>query len=408
MGKAKTSRKGKKAWRRNIPTNDLEELVERSGREERSGGALLGSVSNDSLFFVDKSGDESVRRKIDRHRGKVLHCDSVLQRSSLVPALPASNKRKLKDRDLAKRPQKRNKVPRSEAGKDAAKQNGPFDLWEEDEAIKSKWAKHLARFGNTALPNTPAVEIDAPGCSFNPTYEDHQEALGAAVAQEMQQVYKKELEPEPIPLQVPGSVIDEEDMYFIEADQDDNDGDTIQEDEDAVSRAIKVKKLTRTDLNKKARKKEMLKQEAMRKEQAKLMEEINRLPEIKEAIQVEDEEKKKIWTRRMVSKKERQANCPPRLGKHKFKPDSVKVLLSEEVTGSLRKLKGCYSLLRERYKSLQRRGLVEPRVPVKKKVAKMWVNYESGTKGAKERETHASMVAEREARKHALAVLPVK
>lgn len=39
-----------------------------------------------------------------------------------------------------------------------------------------------------------------------------QDALGLAVAQEMQKVYKRELEPLPIPLTVPGVPIDEEDV----------------------------------------------------------------------------------------------------------------------------------------------------------------------------------------------------
>lgn len=38
------------------------------------------------------------------------------------------------------------------------------------------------------------------------------------------------------------------------------------------------------------------------------------------------------------------------------------VLLSEEISGSLRQLKGTALLALERYKSLQKRGIIEPRV----------------------------------------------
>jgi hypothetical protein len=41
-----------------------------------------------------------------------------------------------------------------------------------------------------------------------------QEALGVAVAQEMEKVYKKELEPEPVPRIVAGFPVDEEDVSF--------------------------------------------------------------------------------------------------------------------------------------------------------------------------------------------------
>jgi len=81
-----------------------------------------------------------------------------------------------------------------------------------------------------------AVEVEPPGCSFNPPFEAHQDSLAQAVADEMQKVYRKELAPQPVPLVVPGEVIDEEDKIFLDADGGDesdlevdlgNDGDGI-------------------------------------------------------------------------------------------------------------------------------------------------------------------------------------
>ncbi|KAK3170401.1 hypothetical protein Dsin_000106 [Dipteronia sinensis] len=65
----------------------------------------------------------------------------------------------------------------------------------------------------------PAVEVEAPECSFNPAYESHQESLAQAVAEEMQKVYQNELGPDSIPFVVPGHAIDDKDvsrvlMYF--------------------------------------------------------------------------------------------------------------------------------------------------------------------------------------------------
>ncbi|KAJ7297219.1 hypothetical protein O6H91_Y072500 [Diphasiastrum complanatum] len=93
---------------------------------------------------------------------------------------------------------------------------------------------------------------------------------------------------------------------------------------------------------------------------------------------------------------------------NRFKPEPVQVLLSEEVTGSLRQLKGCYTLAKDRFKSLQQRGILEPRLPSRKKARKSWVEYEPGTKGQKEREMHEATLAERALRKQALAVLPLE
>jgi nucleolar protein 53 len=55
MGKAsKGSRKGKKAWRSNIKTDDVEEFFEQQTRDAHSGAAAIPSLPSDSLFFVDK------------------------------------------------------------------------------------------------------------------------------------------------------------------------------------------------------------------------------------------------------------------------------------------------------------------------------------------------------------------
>lgn len=55
MGKkAKGSRKGKKAWRANISTEEIEDFFEKSTKDALSGGSLQ-ALSSDSLFYEDKS-----------------------------------------------------------------------------------------------------------------------------------------------------------------------------------------------------------------------------------------------------------------------------------------------------------------------------------------------------------------
>lgn len=53
MGKAKTSRKGKKAWRKNIDSGEHDALVEKTAKEARIGGPL-DQLPDAALFFVDK------------------------------------------------------------------------------------------------------------------------------------------------------------------------------------------------------------------------------------------------------------------------------------------------------------------------------------------------------------------
>uniref|UniRef100_A0A2N9GE47 Ribosome biogenesis protein NOP53 n=1 Tax=Fagus sylvatica TaxID=28930 RepID=A0A2N9GE47_FAGSY len=357
MGKkAKTSRKGKKAWRANISTKDIEDFYEKSTKDALSGGSLSSAPSH-SLFFVDKSTDLSVKRKIEKHREKVLRCDSVLQKNPFVKAVPSSTQKKSK--------RKHKEVPKANDATQVATKNesttasAMVGLWAEKGEDNSKPKKKLK-------PSViPAVEVEPPGCSFNPSVESHQDVLAHAVAEEMQKVYQNELGPKPVPLTVPGEVIDEEDMYFIEADggsDDDNETNLENENEGIVQEksSSKTKRVTRVELNKRARRKEQLKKEAEARKMEEVSKEIDSIPDIIQEIAKEDEEKQKRHLRRVVAKQERLKSCPPRLGKYKFEPAPVQVLLSEEITGSLRKLKACCTLVKDRYKSLEKRGLIIP------------------------------------------------
>ncbi|KAL5974719.1 hypothetical protein ACLOJK_031389 [Asimina triloba] len=380
MGKkAKGSRKGKKAWRANISTEDVEEFFEKSTKDALSGGSL-SAVPSDSLFFVDKSrdwriltigsvgfaadglelrvmgiviADLSVKRKIEKHRDKVLHSNSLLQRNAFVQPVPSSKSKKTekKQKELKGKPEN-NANPK-------VKENsatGLRDIWDdkgEDDPKAKKKSKTIP---------IPAVEIEPPGCSFNPSFEAHQDTLARAVADEMQKLYRNELGPQPVPLTIPGEVLDEEDLYFIEADGNEDDEDDLEANDDTlpVEKCSKKKRVTRVKLNRRARRKEVLRAEAAAKKIENISKEIDCLPGIMKEIAKEDEEKEKRHVRREVARQERLKSAPPRLGKHKFEPAPVQVLLSEEISGSLRKLKGCCTLVKDRFKSLQKRGLLTP------------------------------------------------
>ena len=65
--------------------------------------------------------------------------------------------------------------------------------------------------------------------------------------------------------------------------------------------------------------------------------------------------------------KEKKEKSVHRLGKHKFVPEPTPFQLSDEITDSLRTLKTEGNLFVDRFKSLQERCIIEPRVPVTKK-----------------------------------------
>lgn len=412
MGKGKkSSRKGKKAWRANISTKDFDDYIQKSSREERSGGGSLGALPNERLFFVDKSSDSSIAKKTAKHKDKMLFSDCILERTSLIPCLPNVLKRKIKSNTAQS---VKAKLPQHQGAETQEKSAGHiFNIWGYEDKNSNGHGNNTQKVQQKRVGSahclTVAVEVDAPGCSYNPSFEDHQEALGLAVAQEMQKVYQKELEPLPVPRTVPGAVVDEEDLYFLDVgdNADESEHEETREGVYEWSRPIKVKKHTRADLNKKKRVKEQSRLEEQSRKRAKVQRDVLRLSEITREIENEEDNKHREWLRRTISKQEKLAQGPPHLGKYKFKPQPIQVHLSEEISGSLRKVKGCCTLARERYNSLQKRGLLEPRLPVKRRALKKRVHYEQGTKGQKEREMHAAMEAYRTASRQGLEIKKV-
>merc|ERR1712227_301542 len=95
--------------------------------------------------------------------------------------------------------------------------------------------------------------------------------------------------------------------------------------------------------------------------------EISRIKSIKKQLKsgesktLERQEKKKAAA-------EEKLLGPVRLSNYKYEPLEIEIKLSDELTGNLRNLKQEGSLLEDRFKSMQRRNMIEVRV--KQKVVK--------------------------------------
>ncbi|XP_010508864.1 PREDICTED: uncharacterized protein At2g40430 [Camelina sativa] len=362
MGKkAKTSRKGKKAWRANISTEDIEDFFEKSTKDALSGGNLSAAPSED-LFHVDKSHDLPVKRKIEKRRERVLRYDSIMKKNPFVQLVPSS-KPKLKKSKKATIVTE-DKTPK-QVQKNVGDDSVMVDLWGDDNKGEHETNPRKI-FKKPSI--IPAVEIEHPGCSYNPTTESHQDMLAEAVAQEMQKVYKTELGPAPVPLTIDGDDVSEDERYFLGVDKSLGDGEDEDDEEDVENEvseagnnfARKTKRVTRVELNKRCRHKALRKKETKEKAKKQISKEIDSLPNILKEIAREDEDKQNKHLRRVVAKQEVLKIRPPRLGKYKFEAPPVQVLLTEEMTGSLRKLKACCTLARDRFKSLEKRGILVP------------------------------------------------
>ena len=69
------------------------------------------------------------------------------------------------------------------------------------------------------------------------------------------------------------------------------------------------------------------------------------------------------------------------------------MLLSEEVSGSLRRLKGVPMLAKDRYVALQKRGVIEPRMPAGLRKRRRRKVTMSGQRGEAARVGHEELVA---------------
>lgn len=258
-----------------------------------------------------------------------------------------------------------------------------MDLWGEADGTDSDHigravipaSKKRFKTAAGALPVVPAVEIDHPGCSYNPDYELHQDAIAVAVAAELRKQTDRELAPT-APLQnvVGDADADELAQLQVEIDDDDEEeGDDVgkkeatdDEEDDGVKRRVEVKRKTKQDRNRQARAKAARDEVERRRKEKKQRNELAALPELATQVEetLEGQEARRV--RRHADLAEKKASEPPRLGRHKFEPMPLQVLTTDEVSGSLRRLKPTPVLAKERFKSLQRRGVIEPRHKVNK------------------------------------------
>lgn len=144
-------------------------------------------------------------------------------------------------------------------------------------------------------------------------------------------------------------------------------GDDAEEDEneeEIEKIVIGNKPKTRRQLRDR-RKKIFSDQKKEREKDVKIREiEVSRVKSIKKELN-----KNEVKTQERQEKKkaaaEEKLHGPVRLSNYKYEPQEIEIKLSDELTGNLRNLKQEGSLLEDRFKSLQRRNMIEVRVKQK-------------------------------------------
>uniref|UniRef100_A0A3Q3KIC3 Ribosome biogenesis protein NOP53 n=1 Tax=Monopterus albus TaxID=43700 RepID=A0A3Q3KIC3_MONAL len=433
----------KKNWNKHSDINDVEEFLEDVRLQERTTGGLLSEKSDDSLFFLDigqpkktEETAEPVERKRKKKASRPLRIDLILQHDSLVPppkdvlAYQQPNAKKIrriaqKAEQLAakgvvprrqKQLLKRRPVAKTTKKAVTEANNNPdreyYDIWGlETKDSGDPW--YLQQTGKKLVKRPerlnekpsvlPAVEVIAPGGSYNPDIFSHQALLQEAHEVEV----KKQKEEDKIERQLAVNKADtatevhislfwlcccfstEETLIFVISStgflfyltclcvlqetifreqveglvEEENEEETVHnEDEEDVAVggiALGEKKTERQRKREKAvRIKEQ--QRLAERRQTGQRQQLFQLRSIKVSIR-QQEQKTKAKQKQRKAKQEAQKAQPRRLGRLKFQAPDLEVQLSDELAGTLRRLKPEGSVAKDRFKSLQKRNLIEPR-----------------------------------------------
>ncbi|CAF0745882.1 unnamed protein product [Brachionus calyciflorus] len=234
---------------------------------------------------------------------------------------------------------------------------------------------------NPILPKTalPKVELPHPGASYNPDYDDHQELLLKAHLIELEKLKQEQKEMKKFTNTVKKMSWDAIEKLWLEEmavdslfnqdnqeiDEDDNGG---QVEADASNNSSKKSK--KNDSKSKRKRKQLLdkiklKQKENEKQQRVQQNEIYRLKSIKKEISDEEKKREEERLKNEIEEKHKELFMPKRLGPLKYEDPEIELKLSNEITGNLRNLKPEGNILLDRYKSLQKRNIIEPREKAK-------------------------------------------
>ncbi|KND03229.1 uncharacterized protein SPPG_02283 [Spizellomyces punctatus DAOM BR117] len=412
---AKPSRKGKKAWRKNVDVTEVEEQLHELRSEERLGGPLHKKADN-ALFFTDKAGDAEIKR---RYKHSKLRIDEILTPSSALSGVTSRSTAKstvkvevpgvkvrqasktnaaLIDR-LAKRKLETGAASVGAAAEERARRlaekrrklaqkKGGFDLWAVTDVVDdSTEYLEVTKPKPVKKPNLPvekpiaipAVELTHEGASYNPSFDDHQRALRNAVDEEVAKLKQKEHTLKKLSYPAELDNLDDE-TFFGDSDDEEENGE--QEDggvetaaatsskDDGLShtRMVTEARKTKAQRNKELRRAAKEREAEKQREEKLLAKQLNRLGEINKVVTQQEREQQRQLEERAKLQEEKAKRETKRLGPHLFKALPMDVQLTEDLPDSLRELKPEGNLFKDRFLSLQKRSLIEARVPVSKRL----------------------------------------
>lgn len=268
--------------------------------------------------------------------------------------------------------------------------NLPVVVWDDAAAAAALNRRAARSRGPRRVAPIPAVEVAHAGVAYNPDPEAHQEALAAAVATETaKQAAREALMASAPPRYVSAGrrAASELDMLLVDgAESSESEGEDAGDGATPASRPSERK--TTAARNRAARVRALDDTVAARRAAKRQAADIARVKAVGTSLDADAVASAARVARRAADAADRARRLPPKLGRGTFIEPPSAVLCTDEVPSSLRLLRPDAGLARDRFSSLQKRGLLEPRMPAAKRAGKR-VKYEP--------EGRADAAAERQA-----------
>ncbi|XP_043221411.1 ribosome biogenesis protein NOP53-like [Amphibalanus amphitrite] len=394
--KGRIPRNKKKSWKKQVDISEVDEYLDDVRLQERFGG-LVSEKESDEIFTIDKSPDEvdpdvllrqkrPKRPKVDQDN---LRCFQNLKGLPGAKVPVKHNYIKDKRPEYIKAKTNRKKAASkllAAVSNDIALKKGeekkkqlPKDPWADDETADpaGDWLEPALRKmrrcrteGTVRRPLymrvkrslLPAVEPPHAGQSYHPEAADHSALLEEAVLVE----HKKEADFQrwerqttaKFPSRRPTEADWIKEMSGGLGEDEEEKGD----DEKSVTLVKKVPKPKTRQQRRKMREREVAERQRLAAVTTRRSEnEVFRVRTIAKELRAREARTVERQARRLERQCAR-AIQPLTLGRERFEPTSLELNLTEELPGSLRNIRVEGDPLQERFKSLQKRNIIEPRV----------------------------------------------
>ncbi|KAG5937857.1 hypothetical protein E4U53_008123 [Claviceps sorghi] len=413
------SRKGKKAWRKNVDVADVEKGLEELNEEVTRGGVIKEKHSSE-LFTIDVQRDSRASKKLSKHAKKGLKADEILAQRSAVPAISmrkrpgeqsahclAPTKRLRTDWVPHKELARLRKVADGNQAVTIETRDATYDVWESaptqtaekkydflpvSESVKQPKSLKQKPISLVASgKQVPAVLRPSGGFSYNPLLTDYENRLAEesakALDMERQRVEAEEAEKarqEAAARSAAEAEAAEERANMSEWEED-SEWEGFQSGvEDERPNAKQPQRKTQAQKNRAKRRKE---EEQLAKHKAALKAKRRQQERIKEITDEIIEREQERALRQVVAGDSDTDDAAHeeklrrrQIGKFKLPEKDLELVLPDELEDSLRRLKPEGNLLKDRYRSLLIRGKLEARrhIPFKKlakrKLTEKWTH----------------------------------